>query len=803
MPSFLALGPPLVADSSRCYPLFMSGSGRIGVSLPRKDAPDKVHGRTRYTDDFAVPGLLYTVIVPSPHAHASIELVDAAAASSVPGVRGVFTGADFPSRVGLYLGDKPALAVDRVRYFGEPVAAVVADDEPTALRAARLIRVAYRPLPVIHSPRDAIAPDAPLLHPEMADYVHIPAILPQPGTNVAHHTKIRKGDVDAGFAEADQIVEGTYRFPPADHAAMEPRVAIAEVRHDGQVVIRSSTQSPYGVRAIMSRSFAIPPGKLTIQVAEIGGGFGGKAGIQLEPLAYLLSRALGGRPVRVANSRELDMISSPGAPGLEATVRMGARADGTITAARVEFLFDSGGYADYAVNVSRAAGYASSGPYRIPNLWTDSRCVYTNHPFATAYRGFGHIEMSYAIERTVERLAGALEMDSAEFRRHNAIRRGDTTPAQDVLDANTGDITACLGRVQEAIDWQSGTRVRVNEYIVRAKGVSCYWKAPAIPTFTDAAAMVSFNEDGSVNLVTGAVEMGQGIYTALAQLVAERLRMNSDRVHVVQEVMTDRSMHDWASAASRTLFMAGRAAIQACDDAANQIRRVASAPLRCPEEDLEVAEGRVYLRDDPEQGLDLAEVCLGYVYENGNAIGGPIVGRGRYIARHLSHIDPETGKGRPGLEWTLGAQGVEVEVDLRDGSFRVLRAACGMDVGRVINPALARGQVVGAMAMGIGYTTREAFSFDSQGRVLNGRLRDYKLVRYGEHPEYIVDFLETPQGDGPFGARGLGEQGIIGMPGALSAAFSRAIGVQLDELPITPQGIWIAVQESNSGKVGS
>jgi CO/xanthine dehydrogenase Mo-binding subunit len=762
----------------------------LGTSIPRKDAPDKVHGRTRYTDDHVLPGMLYSALVTSPHAHATITNIDDSQARALPGVRGVFSGRDFPFRVGLYLGDKPPLATDRVRYFGEPVVAVVADDERTALAAAELVRVTYEQLPVIRSPREGLSPDAPILHPEMADYVHIPAILPEPGTNVAHHTRIRKGDAARALAEAGVVVEGEYSFPPADHAAMEPRVAIAEIRADGQIVIRTSTQSPYGVRSIMSACLGIPPGRLTIQVAEIGGGFGGKAGIQLEPLAYLLSREMGGRPVRVANTREQDLVSSPGGPGLQARVKMGAGRDGRIAGAEIEFLFDSGGYADYAVNVSRAAGYASSGPYRIDNLTTDSRCVYTNHPFATAYRGFGHIEMSYAIERTVELLAERLGMDALDLRRKNAIQAGDTTPSQDVLDSNTGDLRACLDRVAERLEWEAGTRVELDEHTVRAKGISAYWKAPAIPTFTDAGAIVTFNEDGSVNLITGAVEMGQGIYTGLAQIVAERLGMHPDQVHVVQEVMTDRSTHDWTSAASRTLFMAGRAAIAAVDDAVVQIKRVASAPLRCPEEDLEVSGGRVYLRDDPEQGLNLSEVALGYVYENGNAIGGPVIGRGKYIARHLSHIDPETGKGRPGLEWTLGAEGVEVEVDLRDGSFRVLKSVCSMDVGRVINPALARGQIVGAMAMGIGYTTREAFTFDAHERVTNGKLRDYKLVRYGEHPEYIVDFVETPQGDGPFGARGLGEQGIIGMPGALSAAFSRAVGVQINELPITPELLW-------------
>ncbi len=769
----------------------------IGRSLARKDAPDKLHGRTRYTADHPLPGMLHAALVTSPVAHAIIGKVDTTAARAHPGVRGVFTGADFPLLVGLYLGDKPPLARDRVRYFGEPVAAVVADDERTAHAAAALVRIGYDEQPAVCSPREALQPDAPILHPEMDRYLHIPAILPEPGTNVGNRTKIRKGDADAAFAEAEVVVEGSYSFPPADHAAMEPRVATAEIRADGRIIIRSSTQSPYGVRGIMSRCLGIPPGKLTIAVAEIGGGFGGKAGVQLEPLAYLLSRELGGRPVRVANTREQDMVSSPGAPGLQSRVRFGARRDGTIIAAEIEFLFDSGGYADYAVNVSRAAGYSCTGPYRIPNVKADSLSVYTNHPFATAYRGFGHIEMSYSVERTMELLAEKLQIDPVRLRRMNAVKPGDTSPSQDVLDPNTGDLLACIDKVAEAVQWEQGAFRRLDEHTVRTKGVSCFWKAPAIPTFTDAGALITFNEDGSLNLITGAVEIGQGIYTGLAQLVAEKLQMDPEQIHVVSEVMTDRSTHDWTTAASRTLYMCGRAALGAVDDAVAQIKRVASAALRCPEEDLEVAGGRVFLRDDPEKGLSLAEVANGYVYPNGNAIGGPVIGRGKYIARHLTHLDPETGEGRPGLEWTLGAEGVEVEVNLRDGSFRIVRAACAMDVGKVINPALARGQIVGAMAMGIGYTTREAFAFDSRERVLNNKLRDYKLLRYGEHPEYVVEFVETPQRDGPFGARGLGEQGIIGMPGALSAAFSRAVGVQLNELPITPETLWAAMHPTS------
>jgi CO/xanthine dehydrogenase Mo-binding subunit len=282
--------------------------------------------------------------------------------------------------------------------------------------------------------------------------------------------------------------------------------------------------------------------------------------------------------------------------------------------------------------------------------------------------------------------------------------------------------------------------------------------------------------------------------------VAERFHIEVEQVHVLYEVHTDRSPHDWATAASRSLFMAGRAALEAADDAIHQIKQTASIPLACPPEDLEVAGGRVFLRDNPSVGLSVAEVALGYQYPKGTSIGGQVIGRGRYIARHLTGLDPETGRGEPALEWTLGAEGVEVEVNLRDGSYRVLKAACTMDVGRVVHPALARGQIVGALAMALGFASREGFQFDERERAVNGNLRDFKLFRYGDEPEYLVDFLETPQGDGPYGLRGLGEQGVIGVPAALANALSRAIGVELNELPLTPERVWRALQTRKTQK---
>jgi len=774
----------------------MNDSKWIGKSLRRSDAEEKVGGRTRFTDDHPRPGVLHAAILSSPHARARILGIDTVAARASPAVRGVFTGADWTELIGLYLGDKPPLARGEVRYHGEGVAAVVADDEASALRALRLITVDYEVMPPVRSPREALAPGAPVLHPGLASYRRIPAILPEPGTNVANRTRIRKGDAEAAFRSAPVTVEGFFSFPPGDHVMMECRAVEAEIRPDGRLLLRTSTQSPFGVRTLMSKAFGIPEGMIEVIAGPVGGGFGGKAGIQLEPLAYLLSRAVGGRPVRLVNTREADLLTSPGRPGLEARVALASDSDGTLRAADIEFLFDSGGYADYAVNVSRAGGYACTGPYRIPNVTADSLCVYTNHPFATAYRGFGHIEMSFAVERAMDLLAEKLGMDPAELRLRNAIKAGDTVPTGAVLDRSTGDLGACIRAVQKRFRWDEGLRTETvgadGRTRIRAKGISCFWKAPAIPTFTDAGAVLHFLEDGSVSLVTGVVEIGQGTFTGLSQIVAEALGMDPSRVRVVSDVDTDRAPHDWTTAASRSLFMAGRAALDAVADAVAQIKRIASGPLRCPEEDLEVSGGRVFLRDEHETGLPLERVVLGYVYPDGNAVGGPVIGRGKYIARHLTGIDPETGAGRPGLEWTLGAEGVEAEVDAQTGEYRIITAACCMDVGRVINPALARGQVVGAMVMGIGFATCEAFSFDSSERVQNGNLRDFKILRFGEEPECFADFIETPQGDGPFGARGLGEQGIIGMPNAVASALSRAALVRFDSLPITAERVWEA-----------
>src|SRR6056297_193231 len=770
----------------------------VGKSIKRNDGLDKISGNQKYLDDLKFGGLLYASILSSPHAHAEILNIDIKEAENSPGVKKVITGDYHPHAMGLYLGDKPPLAVQKVRYYGEPVAAVIAKSKENAEKAVQKIKVKYKKLNSVSSSRKSLKKEAPILHKNLKDYTHIPDVLPQPNSNIANLTKIRKGNYQKIAEEAKYVINEKFKFPPGDHVAMENRSAVAEIKANGDVQIYSTTQAPFVVKELLAFNFDIPTGKINVIAPPIGGGFGGKAGLQLEALAYIISKSVGGKPVKIVNKREDDMVSSPGHIGLEANVTITADERANITGMDLQYYFDAGAYADYAVNVSRAAAISATGPYNVENLRCDAYCMYTNHPFATAFRGFGHIELAYVIERSIDILAKKMDIDPVELRLKNAIQKGDTTPTQSLMGDNTGDLKACINKTADMINWDEGAYIKKDENKIVAKGMGLLWKSPAMPTSTDAGAIITFNNDGSVNLHNAIVEIGQGTKTGLAQIVANKLQMPVEKVHITSEVNTQTSPHDWATAASRSLMMAGRAAIAACEDAMDQMKETAARVLRCPAEDLSVANEKVYITDEPEISLDVKDVCLGYVYENGNAVGGQVIGRGNYIARKLSSIDPETGEGRPDLEWTLGAQAVEVELNLTDYSYKIKKAASTMDVGNVINPDLARGQVVGAMAMGMSFARNEGFQFNSREQVQNNVLRDYKIIRYGEHPEYLVDFVENPQGDGPFGARGLGEQGIIGMPGSLANAVSRAVGVEINELPLLPELIYKYVKEGDS-----
>lgn len=763
----------------------------IGKSVIRKEALEKVTGRARYTHDHQSVEMLSCKMVISPYGHARIVSIDTTEAEKMPGVRAIVKGDGQLPLIGEGVRDRPPLAFERVRYHGEPVVLVIADTPPQARKAADLVKVQYDLLPVVNSPTQAFQKNAPLLHPRLGEYKKDEVSFPVPGTNIATHYKIRKGNMEKGWAGSETTVEASFSFAPSDHVAMETRCAICEILPDGIINITTSSQAPFMVKRLISDYFGEDMGKIVVRTPFVGGAYGGKAPVQLEVFAYLASKAVAGRPVKVLNDREEDIITSPCHIGLDAKVKIGSDRSGNIKVMEIGYWWDGGAYSDKAIDVSRSGAVDCTGPYHVENVWCDSYCMYTNHPYAAPFRGFSHSEISFAIERTMDLLAQKLRIDPLELRYRNAIQPGNTTPTRVLLNkSNVGNLQKCIDRLREIFNWEEGAIKEINDRYVRVKGVSCSWKTSTVDSDAPSGAIITFNKDGSVNLMSGVVEIGTGTKTILAQILAERLKMDVNKVHVRMEVDTQTTPEHWKTVASRGTFMGGRAVLEAADDVIRQLKEVAACVLRAPIEDLEVANSRVFLRDDPSIGLEFKDVGYGYKYPNGNAIGGQIIGKGNYILRHLTKIDPETGAGKPGPEWTVAAYGVEVEFDRRNYTYRLVKAATVVDIGKVMNEKAAEGQVMGAMSMGLAFAGRETFYFDELGRVLNPQLRTYRPLHYGENPEYLVGFVETPQLDGPYGARGVGEHGLMGMPGALGNALSIASGVSLHHLPLIPELIW-------------
>lgn len=763
----------------------------IGKSVIRKEAFDKVTGKAKYTADELVGPSLHVKMVTSPYGHARILSIEDSLAREISGVRAIIYGShDFPL-TGEEIRDRPALAVDIVRYHGEPVALVVADHPEMAKKAADLIDIKYERLPIINSPTEALKEDAPILHPNLLFYKKLGTAYPIANSNISNVTKIRKGNMKLGWEESEVSVEATYRFSPSSHSAMETRSATAEIKPDGYVHITTSSQAPFMVKKLMSIYFEIDIGKIIVETPLVGGAYGGKAPIQWEVLAFIASRAVGGRRVQLTYTREEDLTTAPCHVGLEAKVRIGCTKEGIIKAAEMVYWFDGGAYSDKAIDVSRAGGMDCIGPYHIENVWCDSLCVYTNHPYGSPFRGFGHSEVLFAFERTMDMLAKKVGLDPFEFRNLNAILPGHTTPTQVLLNRNNvGNLPACIERLKGLVDWDQGQIEEIDERRIRVKGIACSWKTSTIDTDASSGVILTFNSDGSINLMTGVVEIGTGTKTILAQILAERMKMGVDQIHVKMKIHTQTTPEHWKTVASRGTFMAGRAVLEAAEDVISQIKGVAACVLRTSTEDLEVAFGKVFLKDDPKVGLELKEVVYGYKYPNGNAIGGQIIGYGNYILRRMTHLDRETGAGQPGPEWTVAAHGVEVEYDKRDFTYKLVQAVTVVDIGVVLNYKAALGQVMGAMSMGLAYAGRETFIFDELGRVTNPQLRTYRPIHYGENPHYVVDFIINPAVNAPYGSRGVGEHGLLGMPAALANALTIAAGVELNELPLTPELIW-------------
>jgi carbon-monoxide dehydrogenase large subunit len=767
----------------------------VGQSQLRVDGFEKVTGQAQFVADLDFSRVLHARVVRSVHAHARILKVDSSRVQAVPGVRMVITGADCRQRIGHAIADQYPIARDKVRYWGEPVAVVVASTEAAAELAARQVDVEYEPLPTSLHPLQAARVGASLLHEQLGEYTHDPMLHPIPGSNICHHYQLQRGDCEAAFARAHLIVEDEYWVPWIAHVQLEPHGAVA--KWDGEsFTIWSSSQSPFFIRETISKLFNISPARVRVLIPYVGGGFGGKSDVTIEPLIAIAAHAVPGLPVRLVLTREEMFSGTVVGRGAWGRIKTAVDSQGLLLAEQAELYFGSGGYADYSVWISQGGGHNATGPYAIPHLNLNSYSVYTNTPPTGAYRGYGHPEVHWMVERQMDQIARRLGMDPGELRLMNLLLSGKTNALGQVMRETNGRADLCLAAVQQALE---GSPPPARAGRKRGKGLACFMKSPVMRTNAQSGAMVRFNEDGSATVFTGSVEIGQGVNTVMSQIAAETLCLPAEMVHYSAQVDTDYSPHEWQTVASHTTWAVGNAVRLAAEDALGQIKAAAAQVLGVPLENLEAKDGRVYPRGLESQSLNYAQIATGYRLPNGAAVNPPVVGRGSFVPKGLTFPDPATGQGNMAASWTFGCQGAEVEVDLETGQVHVLRLVSAQDAGRIVNPDAARGQVEGAMIMALGATLMEKLEFDHQGRILNPSFVDYRILTSADTPHMEVIFIETDDASGPYGARGLGEHGIVAVPAAIANALADALGLEFKQIPITAQMVFEALEADGKG----
>ncbi|MBI4491749.1 MAG: xanthine dehydrogenase family protein molybdopterin-binding subunit [Chloroflexi bacterium] len=780
----------------------------VGVSVPRLDGLDKVRGATRYTADLELPGMLYARVLRSTYPHARLLRVDASRAARLPGVV-VLTRDDLQGMDPCYgpvVRDQPIVALDKVRYVGDVVAAVAAEERDLAEEALDLVQVEYEPLPAVFDPLEAMRPGAPLIHERTL--AMDAAILPGPivhlersgNTRSSHH--VEQGDVEAGFAEADEIFEDTYTLPIIQHGHLEPHAALATWEASGKLVVYSSTQSPSQVRTQLAELFRLPESQVRIIVPCLGAGYGAKLYCKLEPLAAALARKAR-RPVQWALTRE-EVFLTIVRHAAVVRLKTGVKRDGTLLARQIEVVYDTGAYADCGPRVAKNSCHSSAGPYRIPHQRLTSYCVYTNKPPAGAFRGFGVPQVCWAYESQMDDIARRLGIDPLELRLKNLLREGDQFVTGEQLTSIGG--SRCLEQVAETIglrsaenesadlrlqsaDWSQSALCNLKSQInrtqhsalVRGKGLACMIKSSTAAT--NSAASVRLNADGSAQLLTSAVEIGQGCGTTLAQIVAETLGLPLERVSVSLPD-TDVTPYDFGTMSSRTIFSNGHAARQAALQVRTQVLDVAAQALEAAPQDLEIADGVVRVQGAPERCLTFAQV---FQARFGTAVGS-LFGNDDFQTR--GGVDPETGKGKAAAFWFWSAAAAEVEVDTETGKVRVLKAAISVDAGKAINPRQCALQNEGSMLTALGSALFEELVFDN-GQPINASFLDYMLPSLEDCPDSFQPWLvETPHPDGPFGAKGVGEAGLGPVAPAIGNAVANALGgVRIRDLPLRPDRV--------------
>ena len=756
---------------------------QVGKALARLDAPGKSHGKTRYAGDYVMPDMLHARVLRSPEASARLTHIDASKARALAGVACVLTHIELPDRLAptdipgqtgrkRLDTDQQILVRERVRYHGEPLALVAADTAAIAEKALDLIEYELEPLPGVYSVEKALESGAPIV---------------QGTNNIVSTYKVRKGDIEAGFANADTIIENTYHTQFIEHAFLEPEVGLAWVDENEVINIRMSTQVIEHFRFI-AEAIGVPHNKVRILGSLVGGGFGGKEDITVEIYLALLARATG-RPVRLCYSREDSFFGHGKRHPFSITHRTGFDKDGKITALQVDMTADAGAYVYLSPYVLLYATVASPGPYRVDNLHVDARAVATNNMYTSAFRGFGAAQACVAHEQQMDEAAKALAIDPLELRRRNFLRTGDLIATGVPIESAVWS-DECMTQAWDAL----GERSPDQGPIKIGRGVATYQQSYGRITWLHdtSEAWVGVEMDGTVVVRSGVTDIGAGQVSALGQIAAELLGVNLTDVTVYNSDSATTPLAG-TTTATRALYMTGNAVRLAAQAVRERLLERAAKQFRVAVDALDAADSLVFVRDDPQAKIaltDLVGICASEgIHRSELTI---------FRAPFTDGIDPETGQGRVHPDYAYGAQAVEVAVDTETGEITVLKSVGAHDVGQAINPDAVEGQIEGGTSQGQGYALSEELQYH-EGKLMTPSFSEYLIPTAMDMPRVQSIILESRSGVGPFGAKGIGEPSLTPVAPAIANAVADAIGVRIPDLPITPEKVVKALMSVDEG----
>jgi putative selenate reductase molybdopterin-binding subunit len=757
----------------------------VGKAERRVDAVKLATGRGTFVDDIALPGVLHARILHSPHAHARIKRIDARKARSMPGVALVLTHEDVPRIPYTTAGQgwpEPspydAVMLDRkVRFVGDRVAVVAAEDPELAAKACAEIKVDYEVLPALLDPEEAMVPGAPVIH-DQEDSSGIK----DASRNLAAEIVAEVGSVERGFAEADRVFEGTYRVGYVQQSSIEPHIAITWLDEDHRLIVRTSTQVPFHVRRIIAPLLGIPIRRIRVIKPRIGGGFGGKQEILIEDLCGILTLRTG-RPVRLEYTREEELTAARTRHPQRVTLKTGVK-DGRFTAIEMKVLENTGAYGTHALTVMSVTGNRGLSLYRCPNLRYEAHAVYTNLAVAGAFRGYGCPQGFFALESHVDEVAAGLGEDPLEFRKRNHVQEGDDQPIAEVLgEGKEGfkQVIRSCGLPQaiqlgaKAIGWSKARKKKAPDGpLRRGIGMAIVMQASGIPGVDMGAASLKMNEDASFNLLMGATDIGTGADTMFCQVAAEALGVPMEKI-IPYSSDTDMTPFDPGAYASSTTYISGRAVEKAALLVKQQIAEVGARMLEEKLEDVVLHGGKVCANDG--RFVTYEQVCLSSLYQKDQF-------QIMATASHVSYDSPPP----------FAAVFVEVEVDTETGLVRVLKVVEAVDCGQVVNPQMAEGQVEGAAIQSVGYALYERMPFDGEGRPQFRSFRDYTIATATDVPEIVTILVPTHEPTGPFGAKAIAEIPINGPAPAIANAVFQATGGRVRELPLTPERVLAALR---------